>query len=527
MKAMKKLLALLLCAAMAASAAACSNSQGGGASTGGGSASGGGDAGGGDAGSGEPVHIEWLTTGDNAAEPIQDGDRIIAAINEKLGIDLDVQIVPEGNTEKVNVTMASGDFPDVVTGAYGTSATQGWIDNGMVIEIGPYFESCPNIKNWIESDYSWSGMDGKYYGVPFVTQMHKANSLILMRQDWLDAVGMEYPKTLDEMRDVLEAFTTQDPDGNGQNDTVGYSTTEPSSTTGTTGFDWVFYAYGREYADYMLDEDGNVAPWFEYDGFIPAMQYIKDLWDSGFVDQEFMLNDTSKMEEKFYQGRVGAITPALYRHVTRHENSLHELFPEGSTVYDTPPVGPDGESFGMTPQGKTGLITCITAACANPDKAAEFIDYMVSEEGNDLLRLGIEGVHYTMDGDTVVFNEEERAKDAFSPDGWCHALAWGSFFWPLDSNYMPDTDPDKERAMDSVEKASAAQVPNLIMQRTPLEIENGNTLNDVVIQYFSDMLQGKIGIEEGAQQLSESWRSQGGEEMLAELQAAYEAQSAE
>ena len=41
------------------------------------------------------------------------------------------------------------------------------------------------------------------------------------------------------------------------------------------------------------------------------------------------------------------------------------------------------------------------------------------------------------------------------------------------------------------------------------------------------MLQGKIGIEEGAAELSQKWRSQGGEEMLAEVQAAYEAQDSE
>ncbi len=80
--------------------------------------------------SGKVVPIKWLTTGDTAAEVIESGDRIVAAINEKLGIDLSVTYVPEGNTEKVNVAMASGDFPDIVTGAYGTSATQGWIDNG-------------------------------------------------------------------------------------------------------------------------------------------------------------------------------------------------------------------------------------------------------------------------------------------------------------------------------------------------------------------------------------------------------------
>ena len=77
--------------------------------------------------SGESIPLRWLTTGDAAAKAIKADDRIVAAINEKLGINLTVEIVPEANTEKVNVAMASGDFPDVVTGAYGTSATQQWI----------------------------------------------------------------------------------------------------------------------------------------------------------------------------------------------------------------------------------------------------------------------------------------------------------------------------------------------------------------------------------------------------------------
>ena len=42
-------------------------------------------------------------------------------------------------------------------------------------------------------------------------------------------------------------------------------------------------------------------------------------------------------------------------------------------------------------------------------------------------------------------------------------------------------------------------------------------------QYFIDMLYGNIGIEEGAAKLSAEWRSQGGEELLAELNATYAA----
>ena len=137
------------------------------------------------------------------------------------------------------------------------------------------------------------------------------------------------------------------------------------------------------------------------------------------------------------------------------------------------------------------MFTCITTACENPDKAAEFLNFMVSEEGNNLLRLGIEGIHYTMDGDTVVFNEEERAKDAFSPDGWAHALAWGSFYWPLESGYLPDTEPNRERALETVELASECQIPNLIKQKTAVEIENASVAGDGVYTVFLRYAAGK------------------------------------
>lgn len=470
--------------------------------------------------SGERVPIRWLTTGDTAAEVIKDDDRIIEEINNRLGIDLTVEIVPEGNTEKVNVAMASGDFPDIVTGAYGTSATQQWIDYGMVIELNSYMDANASLKERLET-YEWSAVEGKYYGVPFITQYNASNAMIIMRQDWLDHLGLSYPETLDDMKAVLEAFTFDDPDGNGQNDTYGF-TSDKISSANSTPFDWVFFANGLKYADYALDADDNVIPWFEDPSFIPSMEYIKELWDSGVIDPELMLNDTAKKEEKFYQGKVGAFIGTVYRHVTRHESSLRELNPDGAIAYGHAPKGESG-SYGLSKQGKGGMMTCITAACKNPDKAAAFLDLMVSEDGNNLLRLGIEGIHYTMNGDEIVFNEEERAKDAFSPNGWAHALAWGSFFWPLESNYIPPTDPDRERMQESVVTATDSQVKNLINSKTATEIEKASVVDDVFVQYFNDMLQGNISIEEGAQKLSEDWRSQGGEEILEAVNAVYHA----
>lgn len=461
--------------------------------------------------------IRWLTTGDTAAKVIEDGDRIIAYINEKFGIDLNVEYVPEGSTEKVNVAMASGDFPDIVTGAYGTTATQSWIENGMVISLNQFLDDYPNLKAWVE-EYSWSAVDGEYYGLPFITQYSVANSLIAMRGDWLAALDLSYPTNLDEVKDVLYAFTYNDPDGDGQQNTYGFSGVKP-----VANFNWVFYAYGRQYGDYEFNGEGEVIPFFEHESFIPAMTYIKELWDAGVIDPEFVLNDNSKLEEKFFQGKIGAMPHAMYRHVTRLESSLQELFPEATLAYGLPPVGPDGESYGLSAAGRSGFMTCITAACKDPEKAVAFLDFMVSPEGNDLVRLGIEGIHYTKNGDEIVMNEEEREKDAFSPNGWAHALAWGSLYWPLESGYLPANELNRERALETVELATMAQKPSLIKQKTPLEVEYSSALDDIYNQYFIDMLYGNISIEEGASQLSKEWRLQGGDEMMAEINSVYAA----
>ena len=460
--------------------------------------------------------ITWLTTGDAAAKPIEEGDRIIAAINEKFDIDLNVEYVPEGSVEKVNVQMASGDLPDIVTGAFGTSATQSWIENGMVIPLNDYLDDYPNLAAWLK-EYTWTAIDGQYYGIPFISQYSVANSLIMMRGDWLEKLGLSYPTNLDEMAAVLHAFTYDDPDGDGQDNTYGITGVKPLAN-----LDWPFFAYGIPYSDYGLDADGNVVPWFESEGWADGMRYVHALWEDGVIDREFMLNDNSKAEEKFYQGKAGAYTNALYRHVARHINNLKSINENASLAYGLPPVGPDGVSFGLNKQGKTGFLTCVTVTCPEPEKALAFLDFMVSEEGNNLVRLGIEGVHYSVaDDGSIVYHEEERMKDAFSEDGWAHALAWGSLYWPLESGYYPSTAAYADEALETVALASEAQKPELMKKTTDLEIEYGSELTDIYNQYFLDMMTGDLSVEEGLPKLSAEWRSQGGEALLEELNEIY------
>lgn len=460
--------------------------------------------------------IVWLTTGDTAAKPILPQDRVIAEINKKIGIDLKVNIVPEGDVTKVNVAMASGDLPDIVTGTFASSATSQWIKDGVLLPLNNYFDQTPTIKSKLTGEFNWTATDGKFYGVPFITQYNSSNATMAFRQDWLDKLGLKVPKTIDDFYNVLKAFKEKDPDGNGKADTYGITSAKPIGE-----FNFIFYAYGRTYADYQLDSNNKVIPSFEHPSFKLGMQFLQKIYKEGLVDPEFVLNDRNKMEEKFFQGKVGYVTTPLFRHVSRLETSLQKVTPTGKLGFSNPPEGPNGKK-GYGAVGKSGTFTGITNKSKAPAKAAKFIDFIISKDGENLLRLGIEGVHYTKNGDKVTYNEEERAKDNFAANGWAHPLAWGSFAWPLEASYLPETEPAKDRALESVKIATAVQMKNLIASVPNAEIEFGKVVGDLYNQYFIDMIMGKVDIDKGTEELGKKWRAQGGDKILAEAQQIYE-----
>ena len=458
--------------------------------------------------------IVWLTTGDMGARPLLDTDRIQDVINERLGINLRVNVVADGDHTAINVAMAAGDFPDIVTGQHGSSAARQWVSDGALVPMNNYWNDAPTLRNVLLNDLSWSAIDGNFYGYVFQTGMGVGNVPLSFRQDWLDNLGLQPPATLDELYEVLRAFTQDDPNGTGVDDTFGIS---GFSSAQVATFDFIFFAYGMPYADFSIDASGNVIPWHEDPAFRPGMEFVRRIFEAGYVDPEFMMNDRTRHEEKFYQSRIGFFNDAMFRHVNRVESNLQSVTPEGMLGFSAPPVGPGGHS-GMVRGNLGGFITGVTIGSDAREKAVNFIDFMVSQEGQDLVRLGIEGIHFSRENGQIVYNEEQREVDNFSPNGWAHPLAWGSFFWPLQAAYLPYTEPQRERALESVEIASAAMVPTMLFSIPDSQVEFGSILQDIYNQYFLDMVTGRLSVDDGIERMTTEWRRQGGDAVLAEAQ---------
>jgi ABC-type glycerol-3-phosphate transport system substrate-binding protein len=237
-----------------------------------------------------------------------------------------------------------------------------------------------------------------------------------------------------------------------------------------------------------------------------------------------MVNNTTQLAEtKFYQGKVGTISHALFRNYGRIRTSLKKVVPSADIAFMPAPKGPGGKS-GMKGPGKGGIITSITTASKHPEKAAKLIEFLRSKEGFDLMTLGIEGIHYTKNGNKIVFNEDQRAKDGFAPDGWAHWLTWGVLTWPLESNYVPATEPDRDKELESVKVASADIVPNLVALKPDVEVKNEKVLDGIYNEYFVKMVTGQGDLDANLKELSEKWRSQGGNEVLKAVQELYNQQ---
>ena len=118
----------------------------------------------------------------------------------------------------------------------------------------------PRIKelfNNFPQGFSTSTVDGKRYGIPRYSGGNGSDSVIWIRQDWLDKLGLEGPETLEDIEKIMDAFVNQDPDGNGKDDTIGVTLGMKNNiATWMADGSWIFGAYG-DYLPGLWSKDAD------------------------------------------------------------------------------------------------------------------------------------------------------------------------------------------------------------------------------------------------------------------------------
>ena len=223
------------------------------------------------------------------------------------GCSIDFNMLGEATAEeKTNIMLASGDMTDFYTGlgSYGNNLT-GAIHDGILFDMAPMLEEyAPDYKALLDSDAELAASATNPDGTisMFVSQAADVvEKGILIRQDWLDKLGLEAPTNREALEDILHQFQSE----------MGASMPILMNfglETGLSGSFNVSYA-GMRSMDYQLTEPNGkeVVACFASENFIEYLVYLNHLYNDGLITDDFMSTgrEYGNWESSYYSGKCG------------------------------------------------------------------------------------------------------------------------------------------------------------------------------------------------------------------------------
>ena len=286
--------------------------------------------------------------------------------------------------EKMNLCIGSGTIPELMN----VNATQyrALLKYDMIQPLDQYFDDYASdaLKGYVESGGEElkkciSNDKGEMMAIPAPNITAGGINEMWIRQDWLDNLGLEVPRTWDEMAAVAEAFVTQDPDGNGEADTIGIlgpGNSDHMNAIGGNqfGLDPLFSSF-QSYPQYWLqDEDGTV----KYGSIQPetrtALEKIQKLYTDKLIDTEMLVRNDSK--EPLLAGKVGIFFGPWWCGYTVADATL--AGEADWRAYFTP-LAEDGGYYTHMAEPTTQYVVA-SKSCKNPEAAFKIINYLIANE---------------------------------------------------------------------------------------------------------------------------------------------------
>ncbi len=469
-------------------------------------------------------------------------------LQEKTGVDMYYEVIPEANiAEKLNITLASGDYPDMFL-SMGITPTQevlfGAQDvfvalNPYIQEYGVEYKRLMKELPQVEEVMRRSG--DKIYSIPKVNLCYHClySQKFWIYKPWLDVVGMDLPQTTEEFRAVLKAFREQDPNGNGKADDIPLVGGTTGWHTNLDGFLMSAFIY-NDSEERMIVENGKIDVVYNKPQWKKGLQYMKSLYDEGLIAPESFTQDVNQFRQMLRDPEkvvVGVAACGAIRGMCGADNYIWR-------DYVTVPAlsGPDGyrrafwDAFG----GITG-DAWITSSCDYPAVAYRWGDLHLSEESTmrsvhgrpgiewreatpedgvglnglpaetfRILVLGeIHNAHWNQRGPSVrTFNTRQRWAIAPSQPGHEKIL-----YEETKKNYAPYAQPMEN------------QIPPLVF--TDIQAEELGDRQTVIEEYVREMIArfvtGDVDLDSGWDSYLKELEAMGVQRLIDIYQAAYDA----
>jgi putative aldouronate transport system substrate-binding protein len=490
-------------------------------------------------------------------------------IQEELGIELESVFEAHGDdyNRQVSLAIASGDLPDVML-VGSRDELQEMVDNDLVEDMTDVFEetASANLKDIYKSfddiQLEAATFDGRLMAIPSTSYDFGPN-MVWMRQDWLDKLGIELDKdgnnaiTLDELKDTAKAFKEQDPGNTGKTQGLALAYWLSSGNHGGSAYTGtpIMNAFGAFPKSYIKDEQGKMIYGSNTQGMKESLQFIKELYDEGILDPQFGTRTYEEINAMMINGELGVI-PGPWHMPDWGLIQAKQTNPEAIFApFAIENASGDGKINALSSPG-TGQYIVVRKGFKHPEKIIEMINLIddkvanstnMEEEFPEIYEYSKLDVDGTVKPFNVIFiKANSEIEDAMLAS----KAALGEIPMEELSNfslrdnaekikaYMDDPNVDPvvwtryaSRYLAENNVMGLAREKDLLTEITPPRFNkieanerNGAQLGKLEEETFIKYITGEESLDNFDQYI-EKWHSQGGTEVLAEMQAIVDEQA--
>jgi putative aldouronate transport system substrate-binding protein len=357
----------------------------------------------------KPVTISmWTELNVNAAAVLSDlnSTASIQEWSKKANATFKFQHPPAGSNDAFGLMLATGELPDVIFQNWS------WVPGGLaklkaegqIIALNDLIDkNAPNLKKVLNDNpevmKQLKADNGEIYAIPHLrvgpNGKYKTFSGLILRQDWLDELGLQRPETIEEWETTLRAFKEK----------KGATAPFTLDKGQLLGYNDFLGAYGIGIEFYVNNgtvKYGSIEPAFkEY------LTTMKRWYDTGLIDRDFLTNDSKTKDANMTSSKSGALYGFIGGSIGNYTPALQKDNPKAKLVAAQYPVLKKGDqpSFINRSWDWDSFGGAISKSNKNPAETVKALDYLFSPEGSMLKNFGIEGQTYKMVNGQPVYTD--------------------------------------------------------------------------------------------------------------------------
>lgn len=322
-------------------------------------------------------------------------------VKEQLNIDIAIawEVDAENYNAKVATCLLDGDLPDVLV--VDRQIFNQLLENDLIQPLTDVYNKyiSPFVKQQYDA-YPASLLEncsygGELYGLPG-TSIGYAHNVLWIRTDWLEAVGKDVPQTLDDVIEIVRAFVEDDPDGNGENDTIGLTCPDTLYTPydSNYGLNTLFSYFGAYPGLWVYDDDGNAVYGSVTKANKDALTFLAKLYEEGLLDKQFAVRTKDDRKQLLATGKCGIYFGSWWPNSGMRAAALN--FESCDWIAVSAPVDEEGH-LKVVENDVVSSIAVVSKKCEHPEAVVKILNAQ-----NDAIRGNGKGadayVEYIADG---------------------------------------------------------------------------------------------------------------------------------